>query len=302
MLKSSICLILIILALTVYVNAQVITPDIPKTAAADIAPYAKFNFDQISESSGLVKSRIWKNVYWTHNDSGDGPRIFPVTRDGKIIKPRWSKDWYRGIEIPDAVHVDWEDIAADNDGFLYIAAFGNNDNIRRDLAVYVIKDCYPEETVLTSVFKKINFHYPEQTEFPPKNNNFDAEALFWADGKLYLLTKHRADNNTCLYRFDSTEPFVDNPLTKISEFAIGGQVTGADCSPDEKKLAVLTRKSVWLFELTGDSDNYFNGKTSYLPVSLDQCEAICLDSESMIIANEEGNLYQIPIADLIPLK
>jgi len=293
---------LLTLAVTTFSSAQIITPEIPKIAAADIAPYAKYNFDQIDESSGLVKSRIWKNVYWTHNDSGDGPRIFPVTRDGKIIKPRWAKDWYRGIEITDAVHVDWEDIAADNDGNLYIAACGNNDNIRRDLGVYVIKDCYPQETVLTSVFKKINFYYPEQVEFPPKNNNFDAEALFWANGKLYLLTKHRADNNTCLYRFDSTEPFVDNPLTKISEFVIGGRVSGADCSPDGKKLAVLTYNSVWFFELTGDSDNYFNGKTSYLPIALNQCEAICFDGDALIIANEDGNLYEIPAADLIPLN
>ena len=300
--KFLICLILIILAATQISAAQVITPDIPKVTPVDIAPYAKFNFDQINESSGLVKSRLWKNVYWTHNDSGDGPRIFPVTCDGKIIMPKWSKDWYAGVEIPDAVHVDWEDIAADNDGNLYIGAFGNNDNIRRDLAVYVIKDPYPQETVRTGVFKKINFHYPEQTEFPPENNNFDAEALFWARGKLYLLTKHRADKNTCLYRFDSTEAFKDNPLTKLAEFAIGGQVSGADCTADGTKLAVLTYKSVWLFETSGDSDDYFHGKISFLPITMKQCEAVCIDNDTLIITNEDRNLYQIPIADLIPLN
>ena len=302
MLKSSILLILINLTLSISVNAQVITPNLPDLAPVEIAPYARFDFVQISESSGLVKSRIWKNVYWTHNDSGDGPRIFPVSREGRILKPKWAKDWYKGVEIPDAVHVDWEDIAADNNGFLYIAACGNNDNIRRDLAVYVIRDCYPQETARTGVFKKINFHYPEQTEFPPKENNFDAEALFWANGKLYLLTKHRADKNTCLYRFDSTDPFVDNPLTKIAEFAIGGRVTGADCSPDGNRLAVLTYNSVWLFELTGGSDNYFKGKTAYLPVALDQCEAICFDGDTLIVTNEAGNLYEIPLTDLIPLN
>ena len=61
-----------------------------------LTPYAKIDFDQITESSGLVKSRKYPSVYWTHNDSGDSARIFAITEIGKIIKPKWFKGKYKG--------------------------------------------------------------------------------------------------------------------------------------------------------------------------------------------------------------
>lgn len=39
--------------------------------------------DRITESSGLAPSAQHPGVYWTHNDSGDQPRLFAVGEDGK---------------------------------------------------------------------------------------------------------------------------------------------------------------------------------------------------------------------------
>lgn len=41
--------------------------------------------DAISESSGLVASRTHDGVFWTHNDSGDAPRIFAIDRSGALL-------------------------------------------------------------------------------------------------------------------------------------------------------------------------------------------------------------------------
>jgi len=85
---------------------------LPDKAPVTLTPYGNLSFSPINESSGLVKSRLWSNVFWTHNDSGDEPRIFPVKRDGSILKPEWAEE-YAGIKIKDAVNIDWEDIATD---------------------------------------------------------------------------------------------------------------------------------------------------------------------------------------------
>ncbi len=282
-------------------SEKVISVSLPDKAPVTLVPYGNLSFSPIDESSGLVKSRLWHNVFWTHNDAGDEPRIFPVKRDGRIIKPEWAEE-YAGVKVPDAVNIDWEDIATDNDGNLIIGAFGNNSNTRRDLGVYLIKEPFPSQAIATRISLKIPFYYPDQESIPPKNKNFDAEAVFWAKGKIYIFTKHRGDDFTKLYRLDSMNPFKPNPLPSIGVFDIKGQVTGADASPDGNRLAVLTYNAVWLFEVSGPSDEYFNGKILWLPIEAKQCEGICFDGNKLIISNEQRDLFELPIDNLIVVK
>ncbi|HHE38937.1 MAG TPA: hypothetical protein ENL20_10250 [Candidatus Cloacimonetes bacterium] len=291
----------IFLILLIIISSQILISKTYKQFPSEpitLKPYTSFDYEEIDESSAIIKSRIWENVYWTLNDSGDEARIFPFNHDGKVLRANWYKE-EAGVYIPDAVNVDWEDMTTDDQGNIYIGACGNNDNIRRDLAIYIIKDPFPASTSKTRVFQTIDFYYPEQTEFPANPNNFDCEAIFWAKGKLYLLTKHRADSKTCLYRFDEMELFKNNPITKLGSFEIGGMVTSAEASNDGKKLAVLTYNSVWLFE--SETDDYFNGKISILPIKAKQCEAICFDDdETLLITNEQMEIFELKIYQLLP--
>ena len=279
--------------------SEVVSVELPVIVPLALEPYATFDYAEINESSTIIKSRIWENVYWTLNDSGDKARIFPFSKDGKVLRAEWYNE-EAGVYIPDAVNVDWEEMATDNDGNIYIGACGNNDNMRRDLAIYIIKDPYPLYTSKTRIFQTINFYFPEQTEFPANPNNFDSEAIFCAFDKIYLLTKNRADTNTTLYRFDSLDPLKANPVTKLGTFNIGGMVTAADASLDGTKLAVLTYTSVWLFE--SETDDYFHGKFSWLPISAKQCEGICFDGDNLIITNEQMELFEISLEDLIRIR
>lgn len=45
----------------------------------------------------------------------------------------------RTITIEGVENNDWEDIAKDKNGFTYIGDFGNNDNDRKNLAIYKVK-------------------------------------------------------------------------------------------------------------------------------------------------------------------
>jgi hypothetical protein len=280
---------------------EVMKISLPDIATVKLRPYAKLNFAVIDESSGIVKSRLWKNVYWTHNDSGDKARIFPIARDGKIIKPDWAEE-YQGILIPNSVNVDWESITTDNQGNLIIGDTGNNSNTRRDLILYIVKEPYPWETVKTSVFQSIKFTYQDLQEIPPAKLNYDAEAVFWRNGKLYILTKHRSDDFTTLYTIDSPDLLRENTARLIQKFDSHGRVTDADASANGNKILMLTLNGIWLFQPQDGSENIFLGEIYWLPIEANQCESICFDGDKIIVGNEQAELFEVNPADLIKLN
>ena len=57
-----------------------------------------------TELSGLVLSRSQRGVLWTHNDSGDSPRLLAVGLDGRLLAD---------VAVTGAEAFDWEDIAAE---------------------------------------------------------------------------------------------------------------------------------------------------------------------------------------------
>ncbi|MGV9575680.1 WD40 repeat domain-containing protein [Streptomyces sp. NPDC003509] len=74
---------------------------------------------RITESSGLAASRIHPGVYWTHNDSDDGPYVFAVdSRTGKTV----ATITMQGVGEPRDV----EAISLGPDGNLYVGDIGDN--------------------------------------------------------------------------------------------------------------------------------------------------------------------------------
>ncbi len=259
--------------------------------AAKLEPYARITGIGIQECSGIAKSRQTKGIYWVHNDSSSGSLIFAVRKDGSLL-----------AEIPTGLtNIDWEDIATDNSGNLYLGDFGNFLNTRRDLAIHFLKEPSLESEVRTKVEgTTYRFEYPDQTEFPPKRRIYDCEAIFWAKEELFVLTKSLGDTITRLYCFESLRTDEINRPKLVGEFNIGPRVTGADATPDGQKLAVLTTSSVWVFERPKDSRNYLEGIATTMRISAGQCEAICWDDqETIIIANEDRALFEVKLEDLV---
>jgi hypothetical protein len=278
--------------------------DLPAREPVRLVRSARIDCPEIDESSGLVRSRTWKGIYWTHNDSGDRARIFAIDRQGAPLAPEWLQGC-PGITVHHAANIDWEDIAADNEGNLLIAACGNNDNARRDLGIYVVPEPNPYSAVATRSSAYYRFRFPEQHEFPPRDpaaRNFDCEALFWARGRLYLLTKHRGNTLTRLYRFERLERHAVNLPALIGVFDIGGMVTAADATPDGRSLAVLTYGAIWVFTAPEESDRYFDGAIRWLPIYAGQCEAICFDGEELVLTDEAGELFVVPLSELITVR
>ncbi|MEZ4433191.1 MAG: hypothetical protein R3F65_12350 [bacterium] len=263
----------------------------------------------LDEPSGLAASRTQTGVFWTHNDSGADPVLYAVTADGRLLAR------YR---VEGAAAVDWEAVTVGDDGFVYIGDIGNNGNDRRDLTVYRVAEPVvprepPAERVdgTLTVDRAIRFHYPEQREYPPAARNFDAEALFWAPhpdtghGTLYLLTKHRGDLATVLYRFDAlgTPPSGSLALTARGAFIVGGDparyggmVTDADATADGRLLAVLTYHALFVFERPAESDAYLTLPRNRIDLDQDvtiQAEAVAWDGDTILFTNEQGGIFRV---------
>ncbi|MDX2131225.1 MAG: endonuclease/exonuclease/phosphatase family protein [Planctomycetota bacterium] len=285
-------------------NAALAQPALQLRPIAALGPGAK------KEISGIVRSRTQPDVFWTINDSGDEPRVYPVRADGTVVGSERDAQT-PGVLIGGAINSDWEDIAVDGSARLIVPDFGNNSNARRDLTLYILEE--PEATAeRTNWTCKIVFRYPDQPSFPAPsdNRNFDAEALFTVGDDLYILSKNRSDTFTKLYRVERTEdaglplPGRVTTLTYVDRFDLGGQATGADCSPDGLRLAVLTYTHVFLFERASLDVPFFasrvRARAYTVPGGDSDSESICFeDDEHLLIADEaRGELFRVAIADI----
>src|SRR4029434_7312062 len=73
----------------------------------------------IKESSGVVASHRYADVFWTHNDGGGPKKQVLYAIDGK-------GNTRASFSVIDVTLHDWEDIAIDNAGHLFIGAIVNN--------------------------------------------------------------------------------------------------------------------------------------------------------------------------------
>jgi hypothetical protein len=97
--------------------ALVCLPALPAAAAGQTLAF-RISDPRITESSGLVASRLHPGVYWTHNDSGDGPYVYGIdAATGKTV----ATLTLRGVHPRDA-----EAISMGPDGDLYLGDIGDN--------------------------------------------------------------------------------------------------------------------------------------------------------------------------------
>jgi len=296
------------LILTVLVASTAGALELPQIAPVKLEPRAKLEGPAGSkEVSGIVPSRQWPGVFWVHNDSGDQTRIYPVGRDGKLLKSARAGD-SGGVLVGGVINSDWEAIALDASGHVIVADVGNNSNGRRDLALHYVVE--PEPTAgFTGLLRSVFVRYPEQKAWPaPKDDfNYDCEGVFTKGDTVYFVTKRRSDTLTRLYRLDAPKVGAVNTLTPVADFDVRGRATAADATPDGSRLVVLTYTAIWLFEaVTPGGDDWFAGKVSWLPFTgAPGAEGVCFDGpDTILVAAEEGNghLYAVPVSKLIRVR
>jgi hypothetical protein len=187
----------------------------------------------ITEASGLAGGRVNRGVWWTHNDSGDTPRVFALDGDARLLTT---------VAVEGADAWDWEDIdigpGPEGRSYLYVSDLGDNFQLRQGTIGYQIYRFpepalgHPAPATMTVTGERINVSYPD--------GSHNTEATFFdpQTGDEIIITK---ESPAAVYRIAAADLVPGRTVvpTKIGQIALD-HPTGADISPDGSMIAVKT--------------------------------------------------------------
>lgn len=264
------------------------------------APYGKpvvtgsLQSNDLAEASGVAASKCQPDVYWTHNDSGDGPFVYAINGKGEHL----------GVwKISDARNRDWEDIATmrENTGecSVIIGDIGNNELERDDLTIYKVaeptvstgsKASSRKEPLPGASAISLSFSYPSSPN--------DAEALLVhpVTGDIYILTKSKNAPSVVFKltpRFDGQR----QSAVRVAEVKVpavpNGSITGGDISPDGGKVMLCDYFAGYELALP-ESSASFDEVWTQKPVRIDlggreigEAVAYTLDGNAVIALSEK---------------
>ncbi len=205
----------------------------------------------LTESSGVIRSRTMPRVLYTINDSGNDPVIFAIDSSGRPLG-RWR--------VPGVRNRDWEAIsigACPAGSCIYIGDTGDNREAYPDVTIYRLREPVRLERFRGAAdpdpigLDSLRLRYPDGPH--------DVEAMWLDDaGTLFLVSKGRT-GGVKLFRVPGTAfgsgkvevaQLVEQlPIAADQKF--GRWVTDAARSPDGRRVAVRTYTEIYFFPLTG---------------------------------------------------
>lgn len=237
--------------------------------------------DSLDENSTLD---FFRGKLFTINDSGGTSEIFEIDKKSGKLKNKFATN---------LKNEDWEAITSDSTNF-YVGEFGNNLGSRKNLKIYKIPFDSIKNSNKLSSSKEIPFYYPEQDDFTKRNtnNDFDAEAMVFLNGKIHLFTKEWVSKKTTHYIIDP-EISENQAAQKIETFQLDYVVT--DAAYFEKKLYLIgyTKKGDVYLTIFKESEPHIffteKPKKYYLgsAISIGQIEGVAVNEDGIYISGEE---------------
>lgn len=189
-------------------------------------PHQEFTISdpRITESSGLAASAAHPGVFWTHNDSDDGPYVYAVDATGHTV----ATVTLRGVKPRDA-----EAISLGPDGQLYLADIGDNlDGTWPEVWIYRFAE--PKD-LRDQTVDAVRY----RVRYEDGSRNAEALMVHPVTGRLYIASKRESGGN--LYQGPQTlSTTAVNTFRKVSAVP---WVTDGAFSPDGTRL--LLRGYFW---------------------------------------------------------
>lgn len=286
--KNIFCLILFFIALQVY------------SQTSSWTQLCKLEQKMI-HSSGILTLNDGE-TFWTQVDNSSPEELYEISKDCQVV---------RTLKVTNVSKTDWEDITHDDQGTIYIGDFGNNNNNRTNLKIYILKNVSQNisDTVAAEVIK---FKYANQNAYPPlaSEQNFDMEAMVWYHDSLHLFSKNRT-NPFLGYTYQYVMPAIpgEYELWPVDSFKTGDGpmvffwITGAAINQKDKQLILLSHDRIWMFS-DFESGMFFQGKSQMIILpTYSQKEGICFAKENTWYLTDEyfstlglgGNLYEMKL-------
>jgi hypothetical protein len=230
---------------------------------------------RITESSGLARSTYPRDTLFTHNDSGDGARVFAVDPNGKT----------RAVITLSGVRTrDWEDIAAGPDHTLWVGDIGDNRGIRDSIAVhrFVEPATLGDTSVNTTTY---------QLTYPDGRHNAEGLMVHPVSGRVYVVTKK--SSGAGIYAAPSAlSASGSNRLTRVA--SAPSLVKAASFAADGSRFVLSAGGVLHVYKTIGGT-----GVTVQKP-SLKQGESAAVTREggAVIVGSEGANspLYRVTLS------
>lgn len=241
----------------------------------------------IREASGLIASASYPDCFWTHNDSGDGARVFLLDSAGQLRAT---------VYLRDIVAYDWEDIdlmTVDGRHDLLVGDIGDNAGARPFVSVHrftepslpLDADKVPVvDTLPRSAVRTYMLRYADGPR--------DAESLFFdpIDQLLYVISKRELEVG--LYGTVLPEQPHDTLVLRRMASIPMTFITSATVRPDGAELLVKNLLNVYYWKrLPGETLPAMVARPALrLPYRPEpQGEAIAFARRDHSLVTERGN-------------
>ncbi len=268
----------------------VVPPASLPPASPPVAPAERLPTDQLGiiedaeivETSGLARCASRADALWLHNDSGERPRLFLLTTKGRTLAR---------FDLANAEIFDWEDMAAFRRGgedFLLIGDIGDNDEVRKSLTLYLVKE--PDAVSPSPEPEKLAIDETIPLRFEDGPHDCEALAVDAERNVIMLLTKELAEE-CWLYEAPLVGAASETRVARRTAKLSVPLATAIDLSPDGKRLAVLG--GLHAFEYERREGEAWPAALARVPrryalPALAQSEALCYrhDGQALVVTSE----------------
>jgi hypothetical protein len=239
-----------VLAVGLVVPAPAVTQECPPWEDGG-EKTSRIQSDVLGESSGLAASERHDGLFWTHNDSGNEPRLFLYRPDGAVSAT---------VRMIGAGMEDSEDMAVGpcaatsspkrTEQCIYLGDIGDN-NEKRD-SVQILK--FPEPDLPDDRPTSVTVDDWERIQFQYEGGPRDAETLMVhpETAKIYVIQKKNSVEAP-VFRVPN-QPTDGSQIRTAEQFAalrmahgLGRQVTAGDISPDGREFTIRTYVKVYTY-------------------------------------------------------
>jgi hypothetical protein len=240
-----------------------------------------FDARTIPEASGIARSRRYPGIFWVHNDSGNPPSLFAIRRDGTIVRE------FR-LAVP---NIDWEDIAADDQGHIYVGDIGNNGGLLAIRVIHRFDEPDPAKPAGQPLRPSVSAFYGF-----PRADRFDAEGLILEPGtsSAVVVAKRFDGREADLFAIPLNppapllRPASPRPIGTLPGFV--EPATGASLSDDNRLLAVCSSAVTRIYRRQADSGWSLLAEVRHDPLRI---EGITWDGGDLILVSEGQGIDRI---------